>query len=47
MGYSNKQMVEARIEELLFALEVIENNDNPKVVILNKVDNLIEVIKEK
>ena len=47
MGYSNKQMVEARIEEILFCLDVIENNEKAKIVLLQKIDDLMELIKEK
>lgn len=44
---TNRQMVEARVEELLFALDVIENQDNPKLILLNKIDDLLELIKEQ
>lgn len=44
---TNRQVVEARVEELLFALDVIDNHDNPKIILLNKIDDLLELIKEK
>ena len=47
MGKSNKDIVQARIEELIFALGIIENNQNAKVFILNKIDDLMEIIKDE
>ncbi len=47
MGISNKQLVEARVEELIFCLDILENQDNPKLILLNKIDDLIELIKER
>lgn len=47
MGKSNKDIVQARIEELIFALDIIENNQNAKVFILNKIDDLMEIIKDE
>jgi hypothetical protein len=46
VGHSNRQMVLARIEELVFALDVLENQGNPKLILLNKIDDLLEIIKE-
>lgn len=47
MGVSNRKVLEARIEELIFALDVVENNDNPKLILLNKIDDLMIIIKER
>ncbi len=47
MGYSSKQIIEARVEELIFALDVVENNDNPKLILLNKIDDLMIIVKER
>lgn len=47
MGITNRQVIEARVEELIFALDVLENHDNPKIVLLNKIDDLMAVVKER
>lgn len=47
MKLSNKDVVNARIEELIFALDILENNDNPKLIFLNKIDDLINLNKEQ
>lgn len=46
MGITNKQIVEVRIEEILFCLDVIEHNEKAKIVLLQKIDDLLEMIKE-
>jgi len=46
VGISNKQLVEARVEELIFCLDILENQDNPKLILMNKIDDLLELIKE-
>lgn len=47
MGITNRQIIEARVEELIFALDVLENQDNPKIILLNKIDDLMEIVKER
>ena len=47
VGKTNKDIINARIEELIFALDIIENNENAKTFILNKIDDLMEIIKDE
>lgn len=47
MGKTNKHIIEARIEELIFALDVVDNQDSPKLILLNKIDDLMTLLKEK
>lgn len=46
MGKTNLDVLDARIEELLFAVEVLTEQENPKIILLNKIDDLLEVRKE-
>lgn len=46
MGKTNLDILDARIEELLFAVEVLSEQDNPKIMLLNKIDDLLEIRKE-
>jgi hypothetical protein len=43
---TKRDVVEARIEELIFALDIIENNENAKPLLMQKIDDLLEMIKE-
>ena len=47
MSYTSRDIVNARIEELIFALDVVHNQDNPKLMLSNKLDDLLNMVKEK
>lgn len=46
MKHTNNDVIQARIEELLFAIDMIENHDKPKIMLFNKIDDLIEISKK-
>jgi predicted ATP-grasp superfamily ATP-dependent carboligase len=46
MGRLNKNEINTRIATLLYALSVIENEKNPKLIIMEEIDNLLERLKQ-